>query len=128
MKIKEGLKSNLIELQKNSIIKLPESFVNLFKSGGNLKIKLKSGNKIHIKKKNRGKFTDYCGGKVTSECIARGKNSPNPTIRKRATFAANVRKWKHEDGGSMRIPGVLDSNPKLNNMKGNYVSKKKRKK
>jgi hypothetical protein len=24
---------------------------------------------IHIKKKNRGKFTDYCGGKVTSECI-----------------------------------------------------------
>ena len=55
----------------------------------------KSGGKIHIKKKNRGKFTEYCGGKVTSECIARGKNSPNPAIRKRATFAANARKWKH---------------------------------
>ena len=55
----------------------------------------KSGGKIHIKKKNRGKFTEYCGGKVTSECIARGKRSPNPTIRKRATFAANARKWKH---------------------------------
>lgn len=53
---------------------------------------LKSGGKIHIKKENRGKFTDYCGGKVTSECIARGKNSPNPTIRKRANFAANARK------------------------------------
>lgn len=53
----------------------------------------KSGGKIHIKKKNRGKFTEYCGGKVTSECIARGKNSPNPTIRKRATFAANSRRW-----------------------------------
>ena len=53
----------------------------------------KSGGKIHIKKKNRGKFREYCGGKVTSECIARGKNSPNPTIRKRATFAANSRKW-----------------------------------
>ena len=53
----------------------------------------KSGGKIHIKKKNRGKFTEYCGGKVTSECIARGKNSPNPTIRKRATFAANARRW-----------------------------------
>ena len=52
----------------------------------------KSGGKIHIKKKNRGKFTEYCGGKVTSECIARGKNSPNPAIRKRATFAANARK------------------------------------
>ena len=54
---------------------------------------LKKGNKIHIKKANRGKFTEYCGGKVTAECIARGKRSPNPTIRKRATFAANARKW-----------------------------------
>lgn len=53
----------------------------------------KSGGKIHIKKKNRGKFTEYCGGKVTSECIARGKASSNPTIRKRATFAANARRW-----------------------------------
>lgn len=57
--------------------------------------KFKKGNKIRIKKKNRGKFTEYCGGKVTNECIKRGKNSPNPTIRKRATFAANARKWKH---------------------------------
>jgi len=30
---------------------------------------LKNGSGIHIKKENRGKFTDYCGGKVTSECI-----------------------------------------------------------
>lgn len=57
--------------------------------------KFKKGNKIRIKKKNRGKFTEYCGGKVTNECIKRGKNSPNPIIRKRATFAANARKWKH---------------------------------
>lgn len=57
----------------------------------------KSG--IHIKKENRGKFTSYCGGKVTSECIARGKHSSNPAIRKRATFAANARKWKHQEGG-----------------------------
>jgi len=63
---------------------------------------LKEGSGIHIKKKNRGKFTDYCGGKVTSECIARGKNSPSATIRKRATFAANARKWKHEDGGIIK--------------------------
>lgn len=56
------------------------------------------GGGIHIKKKNRGKFTEYCGGKVTSECIARGKKSSNPTTRKRATFAANARKW-HANGG-----------------------------
>lgn len=59
----------------------------------------KKGNKIHIKKENKGKFTDYCGGKVTEECIQRGKRSKNPAIRKRATFAANARKWKHAKGG-----------------------------
>ena len=30
---------------------------------------LKKGKGIHIKKKNRGKFTEYCGGEVTDECI-----------------------------------------------------------
>ena len=65
---------------------------------------LKKGGGIHIKKENRGKFTSYCGGKVTSECIARGKNSPNPAIRKRATFAANARKWKHQQGGLVYTP------------------------
>lgn len=59
----------------------------------------KKGNKIKIKKQNKGKFTEYCNGKVTSECIQRGKNSPDPKIRKRATFAANVRKFKHQHGG-----------------------------
>lgn len=66
---------------------------------------LKKGSKIHIKKENRGKFTDYCGGKVTSECISRGKNSPDPKIRKRATFAANSRLWarKRLYGGVINI-------------------------
>lgn len=56
-------------------------------------LRCKKGSKIYIKKKNRGKFTEYCGGNVTSECIRKGKNSLNPTIRKRATFADNARKW-----------------------------------
>ena len=47
----------------------------------------KKGNKIHIKKSKVGSFTSYCGGKVTSECIRRGKNSPSAAIRKKATFA-----------------------------------------
>ena len=62
----------------------------------------KKGKGIHIKKKNRGKFTEYCGGKVTDECIKRAKKSKNPTLRKRATFAANARKWKHADGGIIK--------------------------
>ena len=61
----------------------------------------KKGNKIKIKKQNKGKFTEYCGGNVTQECIQRGKNSPDPKIRKRATFAANVRKFKHKSGGRL---------------------------
>lgn len=61
----------------------------------------KNGRKIHIKESQKGSFTRYCGGNVTSECIARGKASPDPRIRKKATFAANARKWKHSDGGSI---------------------------
>lgn len=63
------------------------------------------GGGIHIKKANRGKFTEYCGGKVTSECISRGKHSSSPAVRKRATFAANARKW-HADGGFLGTHGA----------------------
>ena len=63
---------------------------------------LKNGSGIHIKKKNRGKFTSYCGGKVTDECIRKAKASGNPTLIKRATFAANARKWKHKEGGVIK--------------------------
>ena len=65
-------------------------FGNTFGDGG-----------IFIKPENRGKFTKYCGGKVTSECIAKGKRSSDPAVRKRATFAANARKFKHADGGPL---------------------------
>ena len=104
----------------NGKIIIPHPFLYKKKQGGKMNILqfLKNGSGIHIKKENRGKFTDYCGGKVTSECIAKGKRSSNPAIRKRATFAANARKWKHEDGGKVKkhqafVNGVsiLDSNP-----------------
>ena len=64
-------------------------------------IKLKNGAKIHIKKANRGKFTSYCGGTVTDECIRKAKASGNPTLVKRATFADNARHFKHRLGGSI---------------------------
>lgn len=63
----------------------------------------KKGHKIHIKESQKGTFTKWCGGNVTDECIQRGKNSSNPKIRKKATFAANARKWKHKDGGVLYI-------------------------
>ena len=54
---------------------------------------LKKGGEIHIKKSNRGKFTKYCNGKVTEECIKKAKNSGNKKLIKRAIFAENSRKW-----------------------------------
>lgn len=70
----------------------------------------KKGGRIHIKKKNRGKFTEYCGGKVTEECIARGKRSKNPLTRRRANFASVVRKWKHENGGILKAQDGTGNN------------------
>lgn len=70
---------------------------------------LKKGSKIHIKESQKGSFTKYCNGKVTEECIRKGKNSPDPKIRKKATFAANARKW-HKNGG------VLEDVPIVKNL------------
>lgn len=55
---------------------------------------------IHIKKKNRGKFTVYKKrtGKTTAECL----HSKNPHVRQMANFARNAKKWKHPDGGEVK--------------------------
>jgi hypothetical protein len=64
-------------------------FLTSQKQGGKMNTLefLKNGSGIHIKEKNKGKFTSYCGGKVTDECIRKAKASGNPTLVKRATFA-----------------------------------------
>lgn len=89
----------LSAMSKYKMSSMPNSFetpeLTIFAKGG----------KIHIKKANKGKFTDYCGGKVTSECIARGKKSKSAAVRKRATFAANARKWHHALGGYLYDEG-----------------------
>ena len=78
----------------------------------------KSG--IHIKKENRGSFTEYCGGKVTDECIRKAKNSPSSKIRKQAVFAENARGWakKHQEGGTIldHTPGIDTSKPDISKM------------
>ena len=94
-----GIKA-LNAANKGKLTSLPNSFesseLNTFAKGG----------EIHIKPENRGKFTKYCGGKVTSECIARGKRSSDPAVRKRATFASNARKWHHAFGGDLLTHGA----------------------
>ena len=72
---------------------------------------LAKGSGIHIKKKNRGKFTETKKrtGKTTEELT----HSKNPLTRKRAIFAQNAKKWKHEDGGEVHKPNghrsILDN-------------------
>lgn len=56
--------------------------------------KYSSGGTISINPENKGKFTKYCNGKVTQECIDKGKFSSKEYIRKRAIFAENSKKWK----------------------------------
>lgn len=89
----------------------------------------KNGHKIHIKKSNRGKFTEYCNGKVTDECIQRGKNSKDPKIRKRATFAANARHWSKKDGGTfglnMHSPAIF---PEVTQMTNHWYANEIKKK
>jgi hypothetical protein len=88
MKVKLNLSNFNNDFQSNSEItklnSISDSLIPIGKSG------------IHIKKKNRGKFTEYCGGKVTDACIRKAKASGNSKLVKRATFAANARKWKHQ--------------------------------
>lgn len=101
------MSDDIIKKFKNS--RLSNNLLNLLDQSNGIKSS-KKGSKIHIKKENRGKFTDYCGGKVTEECIQRGKNSPDPKIRKRATFAKNARAWKHQNGGSLLFNPSQDKN------------------
>lgn len=93
----------------------------------------KNGSGIHIKKENRGKFTEYCDGKVTQECIDKAKKSNNPTLKKRAVFAENARVWKHQKGGYIVKSGdtlsqiakatntTVDALKKLNNLTSDKI-------
>ena len=73
------------------------NYLEYFKKGG-----------IHIKKSHEGQFTNYCGGKVTNECIVRGKASKDPKVRKMATFAQNARTFKHQSGGRVYFSSKYD--------------------
>ena len=101
MKCLKNENRNLIELIKNFDAKTCYESIQKYRLGGYLIFKDGGKPKIHIKKKNRGKFTDYCGGKVTDACIRRAKASGNPTLVKRATFAQNARHFKHRSGGQI---------------------------
>ena len=68
------------------------NYIDFMKSGG-----------IHIKEKNKGKFTKSAkrAGKSVQENATDVLNDPNATRlqKRRAQSAKNAKKWKHEEGG-----------------------------
>lgn len=92
----------------------------------------KNGSGIHIKEKNKGKFTKSAkaAGESVQEHAAHVLSDPNatPLQKKRANFARNAAKWKHGDGGKTHKPfghrSVLDngwqSTKQLKNKKNVY--------
>lgn len=67
----------------------------------------KKGGRIYIKKKNRGKFTKSAkaAGESVQEHAAKVLSDPNatPLQKKRANFARNAAKWKHQQGGTINM-------------------------
>lgn len=70
-----------------------------FKKSGSKKKWIQGAVKQMKNKGTVGAFTQYCGGKVTAECIERGLNSPDKTVQKRARFAKAMRNL--EAGGEV---------------------------
>lgn len=72
--------------------------IEKFKCGGKIE-KMKSGSYIHIKEKNKGKFTESAkrAGEGVQEHAHNVVNNPNSTElqRKRAQFAINAKKFNH---------------------------------
>lgn len=67
---------------------------------------LKKGG-IHIKKKNRGKFTAAAkragmGVQEFARHVLANKDKYSSTLVKRANFARNSKKFKHENGGILK--------------------------
>lgn len=85
-----NLDINQIEAETIDYPNLVENELEIFKSGG----------KIHIKKKNRGKFTAAAkrAGQSVQEHARSVLNDPNatPLQKKRANFAIQAKRWHHK--------------------------------
>lgn len=94
--LQEKIQSAFYILEANKDSK----YINKLKKGGQIH---KDKEKIHIKEKNKGKFT--AAAKASGESVQEHAKSvlsnPNASTlqKKRAQFAVNAKKWKHQNGG-----------------------------
>lgn len=86
--------------------------IPIFRNGNKLVPRCKEGSSIHIKKKNRGKFTASAkaAGQGVQEHARSVLNNSNatPLQKKRANFARNAAKWKHANGGSLTHEQIIN--------------------
>lgn len=77
------------------------------------------------KKGTEGSFSEYCGGKVTMECIKKGMKSDDPKIVKKANFAKNIGGYKGADHGEKNEVKKLEENilKLVNNYMNPHVTK-----
>lgn len=74
---------------------------------------MKKGGPIHIKKQNRGKFTESAkrAGKSVQEYAHKVMNDPDatPLQKRRANFAIQAKKWnrKHQLGGKINYLNIF---------------------
>lgn len=85
---------------------------------GYLTPSFKKGGHIHIKKKNRGKFTESAkragmGVQEYARHVLANKDKYSSTLVKRANFARNAKKFKHEDGGILKYQNPSGTLPEL---------------
>lgn len=97
MKLNQTELSALYASLKDMCNNIDLNTIQIFKNGNKLLPKCKSGSGIHIKKKNRGKFTASAkrAGQSVQEHARSVLNNPNatPLQKKRANFARNAAKW-----------------------------------
>ena len=105
------LQEGICSAYQNLKIKNQFSFIDKLKKGGQIKNKKDT---IHIKDKNKGKFTASAkaAGESVQEHAKSVLNNPNatPLQKRRANFARNAAKWKHANGGiiqKMQNAGVV---------------------
>lgn len=98
--INSELQERIYSAYQDFKIKNQFSFINKLKKGGQIKNRKDT---IHIKDKNKGKFTASAkaAGKSVQEYAKSVLNNPNatPLQRRRANFAINSKKFKHSLGG-----------------------------
>jgi len=107
-------KQTIIQQLKRDQVKRDNLELDTFRSMED--VEYGKGGQIHIKPENKGKFTEAAkragmGVQEYAKHVLAHKDQHSSTLIKRANFARNASKFKHEEGGTIKkYGGDLDNN------------------